>query len=68
MDGLGGWKKKWKKSDRKQTMYDITFLWNLKNATSECKKKKKQIYRYRKQTSGYQWGERSVEGNIDVWN
>ena len=39
-------------------------MWNLKiQQTSKYKKKKKQTYRYRKQTSSYQWGEGSREGH-----
>ena len=30
--------------------------------------KKKQIHRYRKQTSGYQWGEGRGRGKIGVWD
>ena len=39
--------------------YDIAYMWDLKNVT-----KKKQTHRYRKQTSGYQWGEGRGEGAI----
>ena len=30
--------------------------------------KQKQTHRYREQTSGYQWEEGSVEGEIGVWD
>ena len=34
VDGLGGHCAKWNKSDReRQTLYDITYMWNLKNTT-----------------------------------
>ena len=34
MDGLGGHYAKWNKSDwERQTLYDITYMWNLKNTT-----------------------------------
>ena len=49
------------KSDReRQILYEIIYMWNLKNKTTSeySKKKKKQVHRYREQTSGYQWGER----------
>ena len=36
MDGPRGYHTKWSKSDReRQISYDITYLWNLKNNTSE---------------------------------
>ena len=38
--GLGGHYAKWNKSDReRQILYDITYMWNLKNKTSEYNKK-----------------------------
>ena len=37
--------------EKDKLLYDIT-----------CIIKKKQAYRYREQTSGYQWGERREEG------
>ena len=40
MDGLGGYHAKWNKSDReRQILYNITYMWNLKNKTSEYNKK-----------------------------
>ena len=34
-DGLGGCYAKWNKSDReRQILYDITYMWNLKNTTN----------------------------------
>ena len=40
MDGLGGNYAKWNKSDRgRQILYDSTYMWNLKNKTSEYNKK-----------------------------
>ena len=45
---------KWSKSDReRQTSYDITYLWNLKNDINELIKQK-QGHRHRKQSYGYQ--------------
>ena len=40
----------------KDILYDITYMWNLKNTTNqwEKKQKNKQIHRYRKQTIGKQ--------------
>ena len=36
MDGLGGYYAKWNKSDReRQIMYDITYMWNIKNTTDK---------------------------------
>ena len=35
MDGLGGYYAKWNMSDReKQIVYDIIYMWNLKNTTN----------------------------------
>ena len=35
MNGLGGQYAKWNKSDReRQILYDITYMWNLKNTTN----------------------------------
>ena len=35
MDGLGGHYVKWSKSDReREILYDITYMWNLKNKTN----------------------------------
>ena len=41
MDGLGRYYANWNKSDReRQTLYDITYMWNLKTiTTSEYNKK-----------------------------
>ena len=36
MDGLREYYPKWSKSDReRQILHDITYMWNLKNSTSE---------------------------------
>ena len=53
MDGLGGHYAKRNKSER-QTLYNITCTWNVKDETSEPNKKKK-THRHGEQTSGYQW-------------
>ena len=35
MDGLGGHYAKWNKSDReRKILYNITYMWNLKNTTN----------------------------------
>ena len=42
-------------------------MWALKNTTNYKLvniTKKKQIHKYKKQTSGYQWGERMGEGQF----
>ena len=55
----------WNKSDKEwQILYDITYMWNLKNNTNEhiLIAKQKQTHKYWEQTSGYQWGEKSREG------
>ena len=56
MDGLGRYYVKWNKSDgERQILYDITYMWNLKKYNKLVNRtKKKQTYRYREQTNGYQ--------------
>ena len=51
----------WNKSDReRQTLYDITYMRNLKKYNKLVTiTKKQQTHRYREQTSGYHWGEGS---------
>ena len=40
MDGLGKYYAKWNNSDReRQTLYDITYMWNLKINTNESRYK-----------------------------
>ena len=35
MDGLGGYYAKWNKSDKeRQILYDIAYMWTLKNTTN----------------------------------
>ena len=41
---------------QRQIPYDITYMWNLKNSTSELIYRTKS-HRCRKQIYGYQWGE-----------
>ena len=49
MDGLGGHSTKWNKSDReRQIVYDIIYMWNLKNT------KKKKTTEYNKKEAGSQ--------------
>ena len=44
---------KWSKPERKrQILYDITYMWNLKHDTNELICKTKNSLRYRKQTCG----------------
>ena len=53
----------WSKSDRKrQILYDITYMWNLKIIQMNLYTKEKQTHRHRKQTYGYQKGEGGREG------
>ena len=57
MDGLGGCYAKCNKSDReRQILYDITYMRNLKKYDKLANITKKQIHRYREQTTGYQLG------------
>ena len=44
------------KTDRKRQLYDISYIWNLKNNTNESVYKTQTDFRYRKQTYGYQRG------------
>ena len=56
MDGPRDYHTKWSKSDRKrQTLYDITYMWNLKTNTNELIYKT-ETNKHRKQTYGYQRG------------
>ena len=48
-------------TEKNQILGDITCMCNLKNKTNVYAKEK-HTYRYRKQTSGYQWGEGREEG------
>ena len=42
MDGIWGYYAKSNKSDReRQTLYDFTYMWNLKNKTNITKQRKK---------------------------
>ena len=40
----------------RQTLYAITYTWNLKYGTNELIYEKKQIHRHREQTCGYRRG------------
>ena len=58
MDGFGGHYDKWNKPDReRQVLNYITYMWNLNKYNKRVNITKKQTYRYRAQTLGYQWGE-----------
>ena len=61
MDRPGGYYSKWNKSDReRQMLYDITYMWNLKNKTKLVSIMKRQDrFRYCKPTSGYHLGDRT---------
>ena len=45
----------------------ITYIWNLKIKQMYVTKQK-QTHRYRKQTSGCQWGDGRGRDKIGVWN
>ena len=64
MDGLRGHYAKWNKSDRERqiTVGYLLYVESKKYNKLVNITKKKQTHRYREQTSGYQWGERSGEG------
>ena len=55
MDGFGGHYAKRCMSEReRQILYDIIYMWNLKNTRNIAGKK--QTHRYREQVRAYQWG------------
>ena len=57
---LGGYYAKWNKSDREgQMQYDFTYIWNLKDKTTNHQNK---TYRYREQIGGCQKGEGGRNG------
>ena len=63
MNRLRGHYVKWNESNRERPiLYNITYMWNLKNKTVS-KTKEKQIHRYREQINSYQWG----EGREERW-
>ena len=54
MDGPKDYYTNWSKSDReRQISYDITYMWNIKNHTSELIYKTELTHTHRKQTYGY---------------
>ena len=48
--------------------HDITYMWNLKNDTNELIAKQKQTHRHRKQTYGYQRGQRVGRDKLGIWD
>ena len=48
----------------RQVLSNITYMWNLRNKPNEMYRQKQKQTRHRKQTSGYQRGEGSREGQI----
>ena len=55
VDGLGGHYAKWSKSEKDKYCM-ILLMCAIYKIQQTGEQKKKQIYRYREQTSGYQWG------------
>ena len=55
VDGLGGHYAKWSKSEKDKYCM-ILLMCGIHKIQQTGEQKKKQIYRYREQTSGYQWG------------
>ena len=49
-------------NQKRQILYDIIYMWNLKNNTNELFTKQKQTHKHRKQSCGYQRvrGEREI--------
>ena len=45
-------------------VYNITYMWNIKNTTNITKKE--QIHKHSKQTSGYQWEREGGRHNIGL--
>ena len=66
MDGLGRFKlNKSERERQRQTLYDITYMWNLKKYNKQVSKtKKKRDKRLREQTSGDEWGEVFRDGGL----
>jgi len=67
VDRTWGYHVKWSKSDReKQTLYNFTPMWNIKNFKNKRinQTKPKQTHRYREQINGYQ---REVGGGRVKW-
>ena len=57
MDGTRDYHTKWSKPERKrQTPYDITYMWKLKCDANEVIYKQTQTHRYREQAYSYQKG------------
>ena len=57
MDGPGDYHTKRSKSvGERQILYDITYMWNLKNSTDKLIYKTETTHGLRKQTYGYQRG------------
>ena len=48
----------------RQTLYDITYMWNQKIIQMNVYAKQKQTHKYRKQTCGYQWREGQQEDRV----
>ena len=53
---------KWIVRQRKTNTSNITYTWNLKIQQTHEYNQREQTHSYRKQNSGYQWGEGSGEG------
>ena len=50
-----------------KTLYDITYVWNIKNYNKLVNiTKKKETHGCREQSSGHQWGESRGEGQVRV--
>ena len=54
----------WNKSDRERYLSVIIYEWNLQSKTNERIEQNKNTHRHREQTSGYQWGKGSREGQV----
>ena len=52
-----------KSDSKRQTVYDITYMWNLKIQQTSEYNKKEVTHRYTEQTSAYQWGEGGRKGH-----
>ena len=55
------------RSQRKTNNVQITYIWNLKMKQMYVTKQK-QTHRFRKQASGYQWGDGRGRDKTGVWN
>ena len=68
MNGLGGYYTKWHKSDNeRQILYDITYVWTLKNKIMSITEKN-QIHRYREHSCDTKGKREVIRDKWGVWD